>query len=141
MGGRGSCRAVAMRRKYFRKRGGPKICSYIGCRNIVEGNHDGRCSEHSKSREMSDRQKASKKFLNSRAWLRCRARKLAEHPWCERCATMKDQPVPAVDVHHIKPRESHPELSLTPSNLMSLCKPCHTIIEKSEPMALAKGSS
>lgn len=34
-------------------------------------------------------------------------------------------PILATTVHHIQHRESHPELSLTDSNLVSLCDACH----------------
>jgi 5-methylcytosine-specific restriction endonuclease McrA len=115
-------------KKYRRKRTGLRLCSYPGCRVIVDGG--GRCRDHARGLESTEQQKASKKFLNSRAWLRCRALKLSKDPWCERCALTKEQPVPAVDIHHIQPRDTHPELALVIDNLMSLCKKCHGIVEK-----------
>jgi 5-methylcytosine-specific restriction endonuclease McrA len=47
-------------------------------------------------------------------------------PWCEECER-NGIPIsrPAIDVDHIQPREKRPELSLTLSNLQSLCKECH----------------
>lgn len=107
---------------YRRKRKGPSICGYAGCRKVTAG---GRCSQHTAARTGTREFKESKKFLNSRAWIKLRDFKLRETPWCELCAKEKSQPVPAVDVDHIKPRHSHPELKLVFSNLQSLCKTCH----------------
>ena len=92
----------------------------------------GRCDQHARSLDFSQRRREGKKFLNSTAWLRCRALKLSMDPWCERCEVSKSQPVSAVDVHHIRPRDTHPELSLTLSNLESLCKSCHGVETASE---------
>jgi 5-methylcytosine-specific restriction protein A len=110
-------------KKYHRKRIGPRLCSFPGCRAVVLG---GRCEEHRRvSADFSERRREGKQFLNSVAWRRCRAHKLSIAPWCELCEARKDQPVPAVDVHHILPRHTQPELSLTLSNLQSLCRRCH----------------
>lgn len=37
--------------------------------------------------------------------------------------------VPVDDVHHVKPLEEHPELAFTESNLMSVCRACHTKLD------------
>lgn len=93
----------------------------MGCRRVVAS---GRCPEHSVHRYSSQERKDSKKFLNSAAWLAKRKAKLAETPWCEMCEGESGKLVPAIDVDHILPRHSHPELALEYSNLQSLCK-CH----------------
>ncbi|QBP07001.1 HNH endonuclease [Virgibacillus phage Mimir87] len=81
------------------------------------------------------RDKESKKFYNSTAWIKCRALALRRDYYiCTRfmkdknsCVSFQNGKsfVMADMVHHIKPREDHPELSLTLSNLESLCNACH----------------
>lgn len=101
-----------------------RICSFPACRIILPTNAPAtttRCHIH-----QDTWQAESKRFLHSAAWLRARAAKLAETPWCEQC--QRDNPLslePATQVDHIKPRHSHRDLWLTPSNLQSLCDRCH----------------
>lgn len=52
----------------------------------------------------------------SREWSKVRNQYLKQHSACEVCGSKKD-----VQVHHIKPFHSHPELELDPSNLITLC--------------------
>ncbi|MCC2249089.1 HNH endonuclease [Virgibacillus sp. AGTR] len=71
------------------------------------------------------KEQESKKFLNSAAWLKCRTLALKrDHYLCQRCFKRK-KITPADMVHHIKPRDEYPELSLTLDNLISLCNACH----------------
>lgn len=53
-------------------------------------------------------------------WRRLRAAHLREHPNCRRCGA------PAREVDHIVPRSVAPERRLDPTNLQSLCTPCHS---------------
>lgn len=70
-------------------------------------------------------------FYKSAAW--AKARKLAlerDHYICVDCMTAKARgerrrPRTATVVHHIKPRDQYPELSLDLDNLVSLCDACH----------------
>ena len=55
-----------------------------------------------------------------RDWQRLRIAHLAINPLCAQCGAM------ATDVDHVNTIRSHPELRLAPSNLQSLCKPCHS---------------
>ena len=41
--------------------------------------------------------------------------------WCRRYGRSRD----AVEVHHLKPVETHPELAWIDTNLVSLCAACH----------------
>lgn len=68
--------------------------------------------------------KRSKAFLNSAAWLRLRKQVLIEQPLCHDCPAERKQQ--AVDVHHLQPRSSRPDLALVRENLISLCSSCHT---------------
>jgi 5-methylcytosine-specific restriction enzyme A len=74
---------------------------------------------------MTSQQIELNRFLRSAAWLKLRDVKLAETPWCEYCQENGREFVPAIDVDHVLPRHSHPELKLTKSNLKSACKSCH----------------
>jgi 5-methylcytosine-specific restriction enzyme A len=110
--------------KFINRKRRLHLCGFNGCRAVVDG--PGRCAEHSARQFLSDRRQASRDFLNSTAWQRLRKLKLQQQPECEICSRRKSQPVPATDVDHILPRHTHPELSLTLSNLQSLCRPCHS---------------
>lgn len=75
-----------------------------------------------------------KAFYNCALWEHLRLEVLKEqHNECQLC---KDKGLfsEAVTVHHIKYVRQQPELALTKSNLMSLCKECHyKIHHKYEP--------
>ena len=59
---------------------------------------------------------------------RSRIGKLQLDPVCEDCLAMKPERVTeAVDVHHKIKISERPDLRLELSNLMSLCKSCHSI--------------
>lgn len=62
-------------------------------------------------------------------WRKVQAMKLARDPLCEE-HLKQGQDVAASMVHHIQPIETHPELRLVESNLMSLCNPCHEAKER-----------
>lgn len=53
-------------------------------------------------------------------WYSLRRRVLRGANGCEACATMT-----GLQVHHVKPVYTHPELELDPQNLMVLCERCH----------------
>lgn len=53
-------------------------------------------------------------------WRKLRARHLAAHPFCRRCGA------PAAEVDHVEPVRSAPSRRLDPTNLQSLCRPCHS---------------
>lgn len=71
------------------------------------------------------RNKESKSFYHSRAWIGVRDIKLCDHPYCELCL-LSGKHAPAMVVHHIKEITMHPELALDMDNMQSLCKPCHS---------------
>lgn len=64
-------------------------------------------------------------FYLSKAWKRKRKAILKRDGYvcrdCKRYGRRRD----ATTVHHIKHLDEHPELALTPSNLISLCSDCH----------------
>jgi len=100
-------------------------CSYPGCPRLTDGRF---CEKHAKleSRryEKYDRDPATRKRYG-RAWKRVRERYIAAHPLCEKCRE-RGKLTPAQEVHHLLPLSrggTHDE-----SNLMALCKPCHSEI-------------
>lgn len=69
-----------------------------------------------------------KAFYNSALWEHVRIQVLDEqHCECQMCKS-KGLYSPAEAVHHIKFLKRRPELALTKSNLMCLCKECHYAI-------------
>lgn len=64
-------------------------------------------------------------FYKSKAWLRKRQRILKRDDYlCRECRRF-GRVTGATTVHHVLPRESHPELRLDTDNLVSLCATCH----------------
>ena len=100
-------------------------CSYPSCPRLTSGRF---CEEHAKQEarryEKYDRDPATRKRYG-RAWKRIRERYIAAHPLCEKCRE-RGRLTPAQEVHHILPLSrggTHDD-----SNLMALCKPCHSEI-------------
>lgn len=56
----------------------------------------------------------------SPTWQHVRGQFVREHPRCEACGTDKN-----LNVHHIKPFHTNPELELDTSNLITLCRDHH----------------
>ena len=101
-------------------------CSFPGCPRLTEERY---CEEHKKlanrQYDRYSRDKAARKLYASSEWKRIRARFLAAHPLCEQCRK-EGRLTKATEVHHILPLRrggTHDE-----SNLMPLCKPCHSRI-------------
>lgn len=110
-------------RKYYKRRI-QRVCRVPGCRTLTNGGD--RCDVHAGYAGMTSQQTEAKKFLNSTAWQNLRLEKLNETPWCEYCAAAgRGEFVPAIDVDHILPRHTYPQLRLVKSNLRSACKVCH----------------
>lgn len=93
-----------------------RLCNHPGCRKITEERY---CQDHSYVRPPRERDK----FLDSTAWRELRASFAAANPYCQHCYPQKL--VPAIDIDHILPRRTHPELALEWSNLQALCLACH----------------
>ena len=72
-------------------------------------------------------------FRNSYAWQQYRGEYKQIHPLCEdpfMTHRFDRQKVAADDVHHIRPISQHPFLALCMDNLASLCRSCHSRVEK-----------
>lgn len=59
------------------------------------------------------------KKRNGWKWYNTRREYLMYHPYCAKCGNLGEE------VHHIKPRHSHPHLIYKWNNLLTLCKECH----------------
>jgi 5-methylcytosine-specific restriction endonuclease McrA len=59
-------------------------------------------------------------LLQERNWTTVRNAYFADHPLCEVCHYNKDG-----QVHHVKPWHLFEELRFDPTNLITLCQPCH----------------
>ena len=76
------------------------------------------------------RDKRYVKLIQSAAWRKLRAKKLAECPLCQRCKEA-GRLVPATEVHHTLPVETArsasqmQQLMFSYANLESLCHDCH----------------
>ena len=101
-------------------------CAYPGCGRLAE--NEQYCAEHkrvaNKTYNKYQRDHATNKRYG-RAWKRIRDRYIKAHPLCEECKKA-DRLTPAEEVHHILPL-SHGGTNDV-SNLMSLCKSCHSRI-------------
>jgi 5-methylcytosine-specific restriction protein A len=69
------------------------------------------------------------KFYSSARWRKLRARHLARHPLCARCSA-EGLTAEARVAHHIVDRLDDPSRAYDPTNLESLCPPCHTAMHK-----------
>ena len=100
-------------------------CAYPGCPNLTDGIY---CDVHKpKANRNYNKYTRSpdhyKKYGTE--WRRIREQYAQAHPLCEMCLK-EGKLTPVEEVHHILPVErggTHDE-----SNLMSLCKSCHTKI-------------
>jgi len=97
------------------------------CRNRGCGNAQP-CPDHPEDKEYDKRRGSASSRGYDRRWQFIRKVKLANDPLCERCLE-QGKTEAAEMVHHIKPVETHPELRLVMSNLMSLSDNCHDIVE------------
>lgn len=65
-----------------------------------------------------------KHLYNTKEWYRLRHHQLRARPLCALC-TKLGKITPAVVVDHVKPHRGDQALFFDPTNLQSLCKPCH----------------
>lgn len=101
-------------------------CAYPGCGRLADSEQY--CAEHqkivTKHYNQYERDPESKKRYG-RSWKRIRDRHIKAHPLCEECLKQGELTT-AEEVHHILPLSrggTHAD-----SNLMSLCKSCHSRI-------------
>lgn len=102
-------------------------CRMNGCGRLCD-NGEQYCAEHKQEANRTynkyHRDPASNKRYG-RAWKRIRDRYIKAHPLCEECHK-QSKLTPAEEVHHILPLSKGGGNEM--SNLMSLCKSCHSRI-------------
>lgn len=94
----------------------PHVCPAPGCTRVAPRGK--RCPEHQQRQDTERR--AGHAFYEAPPWRRLRAAHLAAFPQCVTCGA------PARVVDHIATRRAAPGRSLDPSNLRSMCSPCHS---------------
>ncbi len=100
-------------------------CSYPGCSRLTDGQY---CDEHRKIAERQYNRYLRDPDTNKRygrAWRRIRLQYIQAHPLCEQCE-LEGRLTPAEEVHHIVPLTDGGTNDV--SNLMALCKSCHSSI-------------
>jgi Restriction endonuclease len=104
-------------------------CSHPTCPNLVETKF---CVEHQKQEnkhyEKYSRSPEVRKRYGS-AWRKIRARFVKDNPLCVKCLEF-GKLTPVEEVHHILPLSKGGTHDV--SNLMSLCKSCHSKISADE---------
>ena len=98
-------------------------CSVRDCSG--RATHQGWCIAHYQQARQAyeaHRPQYEKAVYSTSDWRRLRAVYLKRHPSCSVCGTQ------ATEVHHIVSLDDDPTLRLEWSNLLSLCKPCHSRI-------------
>lgn len=113
-------------------------CSYPGCPKLCHGRY---CESHAKLAEHNYRKYERDPEIDrryGRQWRKIRARYVAEHPLCEQCHK-DDRLTPTQEVHHILPLSKGGTHDF--SNLMALCKPCHSRISALDGDRWRKGRS
>jgi 5-methylcytosine-specific restriction protein A len=99
-------------------------CHQPGCNRIIRtGTY---CDEHRKTQATLRRERDPElAFYKTNQWRRFRAWFIARHPLCVRCLA-NQRLVPTEQVHHKKPRRTHPELAFDEENCEALCHGCHS---------------
>jgi 5-methylcytosine-specific restriction enzyme A len=112
----------------------PKIpCRKPGCPAKLERGNGSLCPEHRKAeyRKQDQRRSSSTQRGYDADWRRVRDWKRATDPLCEQC--WKDGTItPMAEVHHIIPIAVDRSRRLDVTNLVSLCKACHSRITMQE---------
>jgi 5-methylcytosine-specific restriction enzyme A len=100
-------------------------CAQPGCPKLVERGKGGYCDEHQRPAFSTGQQRASARERGyDRTWELLRAKHLRDYPDCMNCGDVATE----VD-HRIPFRRADGSiddgLRLEPTNLQSLCTPCH----------------
>ena len=100
-------------------------CKQIGCPQLTR-EAGGYCAEHQHGVNEYERYRGSARQRGyDRNWERLRKLVLRKDPLCHDCLSV-GRLTSASEVHHIKKVREYPALRLVKSNLMCLCKACHS---------------
>lgn len=116
-----------------------KLCSFVGCRAIIDHNNDGtspRCEKHKREYKVTPPEERQKKYghqfdengkpiYSTWRWKKLRREKVAINPICEHCEK-NDIATPVEEVDHIIEIEDGGAI-WDIKNLQSLCKRHHII--------------
>jgi len=94
----------------------PHVCPAPGCRRLAPRGR--RCAQHQVALDQA--RSTAQAFYHLPAWRRLRAAHLAAFPDCVSCGGR------ARVVDHVTSRHQAPDRALDPSNLRSMCNPCHS---------------
>jgi len=96
-------------------------CTTTGCSALVRGEHS-RCPQHRRDRRrlQDERRPTTRARGYGGRWRKVRDAYIRQHPLCERCEGRGITRL-GEDVHH----RDGDVLNLRPSNLETLCRPCH----------------
>lgn len=104
-----------------------KMCAEPGCSAVVPQG-ERYCEAHRKRHERKPFQNATRAGnYHTAEWRALKRRILESHPFCAMCGASG-----RLEVHHIRPVRTSPELMLEPSNLMVLCHACHCAVTRRE---------
>ena len=92
---------------------------------ILSGACD-RCGPKRRQDTRGPREQHRRNVTYGRKWKEFRLRFLAEHPLCEDCQEA-DKITAASEVHHLAKVTDRPDLRLEWTNLLALCKRCHSV--------------
>lgn len=113
-----------------------KVCYAIGCNALSVNTY---CDKH--KREKTQEQESKRLTSTQRGydyeWRKFRKAYLADNIFCyfkEECHSE------ATEVHHIKPLVEYPNLKYERSNLLPLCKKCHSKITREEQLKKEKAN-
>lgn len=105
-------------------------CREHECNNLTQ-DASGYCPDHIHLVDDKKRQRDQYRMSSSNRgydgpWRKLRKTFIRENPLCHDCM-VKGRYKPTREVHHIKKVKEYPSLRLVKSNLMGLCKSCHSI--------------
>lgn len=113
-----------------------KKCSY--CHKWYDEDEEHECNEKIDSRKQYNRKRQYKfaeehkdtqgyKLIHSSKWKKFRRRIIAsDGGYCQRCKIKYGTyTFDNLEVHHIKPRNTHPELMFEEDNVITVCKTCN----------------
>jgi 5-methylcytosine-specific restriction enzyme A len=93
------------------------------CGGIIRDAVCNRCGPQQSS--YIDKRPSAAKRGYDRAWQQLRAHFLTMNPWCVDCDE-EGIAEESTEAHHVEPIEAAPHRRLDPTNLMALCKSCHS---------------
>jgi 5-methylcytosine-specific restriction enzyme A len=104
----------------------PQISRLCRCGAVVSGRCD-RCSGGKQASREDYRKPKGERY--PKGWDHLAAAYRADNPLCERCLE-QGRTIVAVDVHHKVKVSDDRDLAMEWSNLMSVCRKCHWVLDR-----------